>query len=95
MLALIEKKRPVKAKWDRCNGCQLCQLICSFVHEKVFNPTKAAIRIERLGGKTEFGITFTPECDHCGTCADYCFYGALTHALKDSPDHHPNHTGAR
>ncbi len=94
MCVSMEKKRPVKAKWERCNGCQICQLICSFVHEKVFNPTKAAIRIERLGGKTEFGISFTPECDHCGICADYCLYGALIRVSRDDKENHLNQEGA-
>jgi Fe-S-cluster-containing hydrogenase component 2 len=75
---LAKEKARIKANWERCRGCQLCQLICSFVHEKVFNPTKAAILIERLAGDTEFGVTFSPRCVRCGSCIQYCLYGALS-----------------
>ena len=79
-----EKKARVVAMWERCRGCQICQLICSFVHEKVFNPTKAAIHIERLAGETEFGVTLTPQCDSCGVCVRYCLYGALSREALDN-----------
>ena len=79
-----EKKPRVVAIWEKCRGCQICQLICSFVHEKVFNPTKAAIRIERLARETEFGVTFTPLCDRCGVCVRYCLYGALSKETLDN-----------
>ena len=72
------KKARVVAEAEKCHGCQICQLICSFVHEKAFNPTKAAIHVERLAGETEFGVTLTPQCNNCGVCVQYCLYGALS-----------------
>jgi Fe-S-cluster-containing dehydrogenase component len=75
---LAEEKLPVIAACERCRGCQICQLICSFRHDQAFNPSRAAVQVRRLGGETEFGVTFTPECDRCGTCVSYCLYGALS-----------------
>ena len=74
----MKEKAPVTADWEKCRGCQICRLICSFVHEKVFNPTKASIDVKRLGGETEFGVTFLPRCNRCGVCVRYCLYGALS-----------------
>jgi carbon-monoxide dehydrogenase iron sulfur subunit len=62
----------------KCTGCQSCQLVCSITHAEVFNPAKARVRI----WPSEPRITFEPECAHCGLCAQYCLYGALT-AVKE------------
>jgi len=85
-LALTGKEARVVAHGERCHGCQICQLICSFVHEKVFNPAKASIHVERLAGETEFGVTLTPQCDNCGVCIQYCLYGALSREVLDEED---------
>ncbi|MHA1210208.1 MAG: hypothetical protein ACTSSA_10715 [Candidatus Freyarchaeota archaeon] len=58
-----------------CVGCLLCQLMCSFTYEKVFNPSKARIIIEKVDGGAKIG--FTDDCVKCGVCADYCMYGVL------------------
>jgi Fe-S-cluster-containing hydrogenase component 2 len=58
-----------------CVGCLLCQLICSFTYEKVFNPSKARIVIEPINGGAKIG--FTEDCTRCGKCAEYCIYGVL------------------
>jgi len=52
----------------------ICQLCCSLVHYKTFNPSTARILV-RLAGEPEIG--FTDDCDECGTCARFCVYGAL------------------
>ena len=59
----------------RCVGCLNCQLICSFLFAKVFNVFKARIMIDRVDGSSKIG--FTDECTSCGSCVDYCLYGAL------------------
>ena len=59
----------------RCVGCLNCQLICSFLYEKVFNVYKARIIIDRFDGRYKIG--FTDECNSCGFCADYCLYNTL------------------
>ncbi len=66
------------AQWAKCRGCRACQLICSFRHDRVFNPTKAALRVTKTAGETEFEVYFTPLCDDCGVCIRYCLYGALS-----------------
>jgi len=60
---------------EKCTGCLICQLACSLVHHKLFNPSLAKISIKFVGDERE--ITFTEDCDRCGTCAKFCAYGAL------------------
>ncbi|MFC2006059.1 4Fe-4S binding protein [Chloroflexota bacterium] len=46
-------------------------------------PAKALVTIRRLVGQDhEFDISFSTECDHCGICVKYCFYGALKRERK-------------
>lgn len=77
------KSQAIASDPSRCAGCLTCELRCSFHFTKTFNPSLARIRIRRLAGQAEeYEISFTPECNHCGTCARYCPYGALTQEKK-------------
>ncbi|MHA1299895.1 MAG: hypothetical protein ACTSO9_10705 [Candidatus Helarchaeota archaeon] len=60
---------------ENCTGCLICQLICSFIHKKIFNPSESCILIQ----KTEEGnkISFTSDCNNCGVCVNHCLYKAL------------------
>jgi len=33
---------------DLCNGCRLCELICSFVVSRQFNPNKSYIKVAKI-----------------------------------------------
>ena len=66
---------------DNCTGCLNCQLICSFVFEKSFNPSLANIIIGGSPGKRE--INFSDECNECNLCVTHCVYGTLT-PLKET-----------
>ena len=59
----------------RCVGCLNCQLICSFLYEKVFSTAKAKIMIDHRENGSMIG--FNDECNRCGSCVDYCLYEAL------------------
>lgn len=76
----------VVADASKCVGCETCQLRCSYKFEKTFNPAKAAIRIERVSGDSEYAISFSDKCDNCGLCTRYCLYGALSQAKKPVPE---------
>jgi len=77
-------KRRIVADDEKCNGCLICQLRCSFRFEKAFNPARAAIKVDRFAkGGTDYIITFTDKCDACGICARNCPYGALTLVKED------------
>ncbi|HUY01575.1 MAG TPA: 4Fe-4S dicluster domain-containing protein [Candidatus Deferrimicrobium sp.] len=60
---------------DRCAGCRICQLICSFTYQQIFALDKAYIHIqtEEMFPK----ISFLEGCTHCYQCVKHCLYGAL------------------
>lgn len=60
---------------ENCTGCLTCQLICSFTHKKIFNPSASYILIHTADHKKK--ISFTDDCNKCGLCAKYCLYKAL------------------
>lgn len=64
----------------KCRGCLSCQLACSFVKYKLFNPLKSHIRIERDVETEDTYPVIDSECDLCGgnpVCAEVCPYGAI------------------
>ena len=63
---------------ERCVGCKLCQLICSCVNLRVFNPARAHLTITADEKRGLFDIAFLPECTGCGACIKYCPAEALT-----------------
>ena len=70
--------KPIDIDVSRCTGCLICQMRCSLRFEKAFNPTKAAIQINRLVNQpNEFEVIITDKCDRCGICVIFCPYAAL------------------
>jgi Pyruvate/2-oxoacid:ferredoxin oxidoreductase delta subunit len=68
-------KFEIQTNTENCTGCLRCQLGCSDVYTKTFNPLAAYIRVNVSAG--ECSINFTEDCTKCGICADHCFYDAL------------------
>ena len=66
----------IKIDPEKCVGCRICQLTCSFLYYKSFNPSKARIKVCEVYSLTPI-IEFTEECVQCGECASSCLYGAL------------------
>lgn len=73
---------PIVVDGTKCTVCMVCQMICSFKFTgNAFNLFEAAIKLKR----TEQGtceIEFTEKCDHCGLCARYCSYEALSRGAR-------------
>ncbi|TFG23626.1 MAG: hypothetical protein EU529_06705 [Promethearchaeota archaeon] len=61
---------------DKCTGCLICQLNCSYVHKQIFSPSEAFIQISNQYSLTP-KILFLEGCTHCNQCAQHCLYGAL------------------
>ncbi len=63
---------------ENCAGCLSCQLICSLINQKEFNPSRAYIQVEYLGRTGNDNLVyFTDDCTECGLCAQYCYFNAL------------------
>jgi carbon-monoxide dehydrogenase iron sulfur subunit len=68
---------PLRLKLADCTGCKLCQLACSAVHDGVFNPEKARIKI--IHEYTEKGIHIgSQHCIFCKKCEEVCPVGAIS-----------------
>lgn len=60
-----------------CTSCRYCQLICSFVHEGVFSPEKARVRVIRTGHPA---LDFVIACKQCAKppCGKACTENAIS-----------------
>ena len=74
-------KKMLMVDVNACNGCRICEVICSFEKEKVSVPTKSRIRILRVD---EAGMDIPGVCQHCESppCADICPMDAITRDPK-------------
>ncbi|KYH41155.1 MAG: aldolase [Candidatus Bathyarchaeota archaeon B26-2] len=76
------RKGPIQLEIDaeRCNGCLLCELACTFRHDGAFSLSRARLRIEG----SEAGIYRPILClllldpSHQPLCVEACGTGALT-----------------
>ena len=59
-----------------CTGCRICQLLCSFTKEKVFNPAKARLHVNRIEPPALDVITACHQCTK-PTCAEVCPTNAI------------------
>ena len=63
--------------YERCNGCEICTLHCSFAKTKTFNPRRSRIHII---GWEEKGLFVPTMCMHCEEppCIPACPEGAIS-----------------
>lgn len=66
--------------YERCNGCEICALHCSFAKTGTFNPSRSRVHIV---GWEEKGLFVPSICVHCEEppCIPACTHKALS---KDS-----------
>jgi len=63
--------------YERCNGCEICALHCSFVKTGTFNPSRSRIHIISWEEK---GLFIPSVCLHCEEppCIPACPEGAIS-----------------
>lgn len=56
---------------SQCTGCRMCELVCSFTHYKIFNPSLSRIKV--VTQESEL-IDFPIICRQCQdpTCKEVC-----------------------
>ena len=56
---------------SQCTGCRMCELVCSFTHYKIFNPSLSRIRVVTQESKL---IDFPVTCRQCQDpiCQEVC-----------------------
>ena len=71
----IETKKRIFVQKEKCNGCKICELRCSFEHESVYSPSLSRIQVF----KEEIeGITIPKVCIICGKCIEACPENAIS-----------------
>ena len=62
---------PLRFNLADCTGCKLCQLACSAVHDGVFNPEKARLKMTHEYNSEGIKIR-SSHCILCGKCETVC-----------------------
>ena len=79
-MVVVPERKFVSADPDKCVGCQVCEYICAFEKEKVFNPIKSRIRTVRLHPFINLALT-------CRLCEDApCVAACPRDALEQSEE---------
>ncbi|MEM2912413.1 MAG: 4Fe-4S dicluster domain-containing protein [Candidatus Bathyarchaeia archaeon] len=79
-MASVTKRKFVSADPEKCVGCAVCEYVCSFEKEKVYNPMKSRIRVVRLHPLVNLSVT-------CRLCEDPpCVAACPRDALKQSEE---------
>lgn len=63
--------KPVVADESKCTGCRICEMVCSFAHNRNFNPRRSRISILR---NEESGTNIPKVCRQCEKplCIEAC-----------------------
>ncbi|MBO3800333.1 MAG: 4Fe-4S dicluster domain-containing protein [Candidatus Brockarchaeota archaeon] len=73
-------KKIIVCNVDKCNGCQICEFVCSFTKEKVFNSRKSRIFVVRIEPFLNLALT-------CKKCDDPpCVRACPTEAVQRLSD---------
>jgi len=61
---------------DKCNGCRICELVCSMFHEKSARPSRSRIHVMKW---PERAVEFPMTCQHCevAMCEKACPVNAI------------------
>ncbi len=75
---------------EACNGCRICELACSFHHQRVFAPEYSSLKVSSDYRKGEIQLSIDATCDLCPKepqpmCVHYCITGALKKGRENEP----------
>lgn len=74
-MVIGEKTSQINVDHKKCSGCRICEQICTFSHEREFNPRRARIKILI---KDKEGINAPLICNQCKACVSICNRDALS-----------------
>jgi carbon-monoxide dehydrogenase iron sulfur subunit len=71
----------IEVNTERCTGCRICELICSFTHEMELNPARSRIRVTI---DEDMGVNVPVFCHQCEDmrCIHECPNSAITANLE-------------
>lgn len=82
-------KRRIFVEESICNGCRMCEMICSFINTQGFFPGRANVQVLHYEWKgknrplVSCDLETHPSCQSFPQCVQYCPTGALVWATKD------------
>jgi carbon-monoxide dehydrogenase iron sulfur subunit len=61
---------------EKCNGCGVCQVMCSLAKKKAVQPAESRIRVNRYSGADFQSLAL---CQHCAEpgCVNACLMGVV------------------
>ena len=68
-------------KPEKCAGCRTCELMCSFEHNKTFNPRLSAVTVMNYEANLISVPVMCMQCDEA-CCMKVCPVGAITRDEK-------------
>jgi len=62
---------------EKCAGCRVCEMVCSFHHEAKFSPSLSRVTVIK---EDRYGLDYPVFCRQCNPCPSIaaCPTGALT-----------------
>jgi carbon-monoxide dehydrogenase iron sulfur subunit len=57
--------KKIHVKSEKCSGCRICELVCSFHHEGRFNPRLSRIAVVK---EDKYGLDYPVFCHQCKPC---------------------------
>ncbi len=64
---------------NKCTGCKICELACSYKHLKTMNPMRSRIHVVRIAHEP---IDSPIYCIQCGLCISACPSAAISRNMK-------------
>ena len=90
MAAARRKTTEFLVQSQNCVGCLECQLRCSVVHHRIFNPRLANIRvIPSADASPYYRVSYLDSCVKCGSCVRACSFDTLRFTSTSKEDAHP------
>jgi Fe-S-cluster-containing hydrogenase component 2 len=69
-------KKVLVVDQEKCSGCRMCEVVCSWKREEQCNPALARIQVVSDRGKS---VDYTVVCEQCekALCMEACMPGAI------------------
>jgi Fe-S-cluster-containing hydrogenase component 2 len=69
--------KKIKVELDKCSGCRVCEIVCSYVHTKSFRPFASRITVLK---DDVSGMDYPVVCHQCSDCkaSRACSSSAIT-----------------
>lgn len=64
-------------EYEKCTGCRNCEVVCSVIHEKVVNPSRARIKVIKWEDEGKYVPMSCQQCENA-PCMSICPVKAIS-----------------